>query len=263
MALGYGVKSAALGNPIEPEKSSDPIAEAMKKGKAVQTSVDNQNKTFGDRQTEVKKTTDDVQKIVAGKDERINWIKLNEFVARCLPHPDGANLDMKLPFQAKYVLNETAKAAREQYEDRKFGKSNVVDTPLEERALQNLANVDLEAVFTLYTEDLKDFFNKAKAKAKEQKIDELEGIDKFFLDTPPGRPKPDKKYSEIVPEGPGWVIELRGYTYHKDHREFVLDTLVYNINRYGFGSGLVPFGVAAASTTNPAGPASPATSGTP
>src|SRR5207249_3133887 len=67
MALGYGYKSSALGNPLEPDKSNDPIAEAIKKGKAVQTTVDNQNKTFTDRKTEVEKTTQDVQKIVAGK----------------------------------------------------------------------------------------------------------------------------------------------------------------------------------------------------
>lgn len=261
MALGYGVKSAALGNPLDPDKSDDPVAKAMKAGKAVSSTVDTQNNTFKTRQDEVNKTTQDVQKIVAGKDERSNWIKLNEFIARCLPRPDGTNLDPRLAFQMKYVLNEDAKAAREQYDNRKLGKDNVADVPLDEKSLQNLANVDLEGMFTLYTEDLKDFFNKAKEKAKEQKINELEGIDKFFLD-PPAGVKPDKKYSELTPEGPGWVIELRGYTYNKAHREFLIDTLIYNINRYGFGNGLVPFGAAAAAA-NPANPASAANPATP
>src|SRR5205823_4830783 len=148
----------ALGRPREPDKRQDPIAVAIQKGKAIQTNVDSQNGTFKTRVEEVKKTTEDVQKIVAGKDERINWIKLNEFIARCLPHPDGTNLDMKLPFQARYVHNPDAQAAREQFEDRKLGKGNVADVPLDEKSLQNLANLDIEAVFTLYTEDLKDFF---------------------------------------------------------------------------------------------------------
>src|SRR5439155_8189035 len=64
----------------------------------------------------------------------------------------------------------------------------------------------------------------------------LDGIDKFV---PKG--ENSKKYSELVPEGPGWVIEVRGHTYHNKHREFLIDTFVYNLNKFGFGKGLAPF----------------------
>jgi hypothetical protein len=42
-----------------------------------------------------------------------------------------------------------------------------------------------------------------------------------------------KKYSENPPDGAGWVVELRGHTYHQKGREFLIDTLVFNLNRIG------------------------------
>src|SRR5262249_9361198 len=145
----------------------------------------------------------------AGKDERLNWIRLSEFIASCVPHPDGTNLDM--PFQLKYVNTQDARAARLQYDERKLGTGNVVDVPLDEKSLQNLANCDIEAVFPLYCEDLKDFFNKAKEQTKAWGL-ELAGIDLF--EPPATGGQPAKKYSELIPEGQGWVVELRGYTYN-------------------------------------------------
>src|SRR5262245_28883589 len=40
MALGYGYKSAALGNPLSPKDSTDPVAQAMTKGEDVVKAVD-------------------------------------------------------------------------------------------------------------------------------------------------------------------------------------------------------------------------------
>ena len=125
----------------------------------------------------------------------------------------------------------------------------MVDVPLGETALQNLANLDIEAVFPMYTDNLKDFFDKAKAKTKEFQT-ELDGIDHFIP------PQPSKKYSEMEPTGGGWVVELRGYTYNKKQREFVIDTLVYNIDKLGFGKELVPFGAVTPPPTSGAANAS-------
>jgi type IV pilus assembly protein PilM len=237
LTLGYGLKSRALGHPIDFEKYDDPIAKAMKEGKNAVGRAQAQNSLATTREGEVKKTTDDVRAIVAGKDERRNWNSLSEFVSDCVPKPDGTNL--KEPFQTKYWNNTAAHAAYEQYRQRRLGLGNVVDVPLEEEALQNLATADVESVNCLFTDDLKDFYTKAKERylSKEmghQRFDES-GID-VFQPTIDGQPK---LYSEMLPEGAGWIVELRGHTYQKD-LEFIQRTLVYNLNKMGFGSGLAP-----------------------
>jgi hypothetical protein len=49
------------------------------------------------------------------------------------------------------------------------------------------------------------------------------GMCKYDAENPPREP----------PEGAGWVIELRGSTYHKEGRQFILDTLVRNLTVNG------------------------------
>ncbi|MFL5343057.1 MAG: type IV pilus assembly protein PilM [Gemmataceae bacterium] len=241
LCAGYGFQSASLGNPIDPEKHNDRVAKEMVSSAGMVKKAQAQNSAATAREEEINKTTKDVKAIMAGKDERPNWVRLNEFIAACLPQPDGSNLhevlraggDGKPLNQTIYWKRPEAQAAYEQFKARKVGQGNVIDVPLDEQSLQNLCNVDIEAIFPVYTDDLKLFFEAAKKKTKEEYKIELDGIDRFV----PG----EKKYSEMVPEGPGWVIELRGYTYHKGNHDFLVDTLVYNIDKRGFGKGLVPF----------------------
>src|SRR5205085_1908106 len=110
--------------------------------------------------------------------------------------------------------------------------------PLDEEALRNLVNVDVHAIYPLYVDNLKAFYENARKKTQERE-DVLAGIDLFV---PPGENA--KKYSEALPEGAGWVVEVRGYTYQHKAREFLLDTVVFNTNHHGFGKALVPFGAA-------------------
>jgi len=205
------------------------LGAAWNKGKTVMDDVDKRGKEYTAEQDKLKKTTEDVQKIIAGKDERLNWIRLNEFIAKCLPQPDGTNLDMDVEFQKKHVRKSEAKAATEQYDNRKFGKNEVADVPLNDESLKHLASLDIEAVFAMYTDDLKDFMTKAKDVTKNKFGNELEGIDRYKL--PDG-----KKYMDTMPEGGGWIVELRGYTYNLEGREFIVDTLVYNINKNGYAA---------------------------
>ena len=65
MAIGYGFKSSALGNPIQPEKSEDQIAQAMKKGETAAKAADTQNSTFDIKKTAVQTTTTEVRIAVA------------------------------------------------------------------------------------------------------------------------------------------------------------------------------------------------------
>jgi len=224
LTFGFSWMNNAWGDPDHPDNPNDLVAKSMKEAKAAVDAKKSQDTLANARQEEVKKTTQDVKFIIAGKDERTNWLRLNEFVGLCLPHPDGNNLQYT-PKQQIYWKTKPAQDAYDQYKQRKLGQTNVVDVPMDDEALKNFCHVDIEGEFCMYTDDLKDFFTKVKAKTKEFNA-ELDGIDIFI-------PPDGKKYSENPPDGPGWVVELRGSTYNHKHREFLIDTLVYNLNRIG------------------------------
>jgi hypothetical protein len=77
--------------------------------------------------------------------------------------------------------------------------------------MDDLLHINLESVNALYTEDLPTYFARLQ-NATNKQLD--------FM------PKEDK---EKGPTGPGWVVELRGYTYHQAQRDFVVNTLMANI----------------------------------
>src|SRR5262245_48902912 len=126
LAGGYAYMTKALGNPVDYKNNDDPIAASMKDADAAKTAADTQRSTANTRQGEVDQTTRDVKFIIAGKDERNNWLRLNEFIGQCLPHPDGSNLQYTQQ-QIMYWKNRAAQDAYDQYRQRKLGQSNVVD----------------------------------------------------------------------------------------------------------------------------------------
>jgi type IV pilus assembly protein PilM len=246
VSFGFGMKTQSLGQPINPETHrEDKIASAALAAKdAIKLATDKKAEAEAKKQ-EITKTTSEVKSIIAGKDERSNWIRLNEFISKCLPKPDCSNLkDYKLenpayPNQVEFKTKE-AKTAAEEYLARLRGEGNVADLPLDDQSLQHLVNVDVEAIFTMYVDDLEAFYNKAKTETKARYGDPLSGIDRF---TAPGQ----KKYSEDLPKKvPGWIVEIRGHTYQKRGRDFLTDTVVFNLNYLGYGKGLVPFDAPAA-----------------
>jgi type IV pilus assembly protein PilM len=222
---GYAMMTNALGDPEHFDTAQDPISISMKEAKTAVDAKKSQDTLKNTRESEVQQTTNDVKFIIAGKDERTNWMRLHEFIGLCLPQPDGRNLQYT-PKQQTYWNTRPAREAYDQYKQRKLGQTNVVDVPMDDEALKNFCHVDIEGEFCMYTEDLKDYFNKVKTKTKTEFKNELDGIDVYI-------PADGKKYSENPPEGPGWVVELRGSTYNHLNRAFLIDTLVYNLNRIG------------------------------
>ena len=43
------------------------------------------------KEGEVKKLSDEVKGVIAGKDEQLDMLLLNRFINRCLPQPDGSS----------------------------------------------------------------------------------------------------------------------------------------------------------------------------
>src|SRR5262249_24330115 len=140
-----------------------------------------------------------VKSIIAGQEERVNWIELHRFIAEALPQPDASNLSEQ-PKALYYTSNERAQKAAEAFYARMTGKSKGGD---EEESLGDLINVNIEAIACRYSSDLSGYNNKLKSiRAQMETMRE--------------------KDQKTPPEGKGWVVELRGYTYHKDGRRFIV-----------------------------------------
>jgi type IV pilus assembly protein PilM len=232
-SFGFGMKTQSLGQPKDYEKhKGDKIADAVgeARGAAGDAKKIKDKETSG--RTKVAETAKEVKTIINGKDERSNWIRINEFVSRCLPRPDGTNLLNFQQFkidQRKY-RTQAAMDAWTQYRQRLLGEGNVSDLPLDDSALQNLIDIDIESLNSQYVPDGRAFYEKAKAEIKSKFSETMVGLDSF---TPPDGPGAGKSYSDNLPAGEGWIIELRGHTYNRNARDFLRDTLVFNINYKG------------------------------
>jgi hypothetical protein len=177
------------------------------------------------KEGEVSKVTKEVTGVIAGKDEQLNWLVLNKWINAQLPQPDGSNLK-EHPRQTQYWANPKAAEALREYQDRVRGGQKA-DQPMPDDIRENLVLMDVEAISSLYTENLKMAFDNAqRAMTKYSGVSSFldAGMCKYDVENPP---------REAPPEGAGWVIEIRGSTYQKDGRQFFLDTLVRNLTVNG------------------------------
>ncbi len=186
------------------------------------------NSEISSREKEVETTKLDVLALIAGQEERINWIRLNEFINRSLPMPgkkeEGGTLDD--PERRPLWQTDAARRATEVYKERlKAG----IDPQIgwDDFTRSALCTVDLEGVTCRYTDNLKTYFEKVKKDSKTYTGEELAGMLPEDLNKPP--------------EGAGWVVELRGTSSYFQKtkingvetdfqgREFILATLVKNL----------------------------------
>src|SRR5207248_2286814 len=155
------------------------------------------------KQTDYKKLEDSFKAIIAGQEERTNWLEINKFVNDCLPRPDGSNLSERQ--KATYWLQKGDKGGGDEAYKTYAARKAAGDGDIKE-TLGKLIQINLEAVNSLYTEDLSGYFNRLQAKNKS-----------LF-----GMTDHDQKQPPRSKEA-GWVVELRGYTYNDAQHQFILD----------------------------------------
>src|SRR5262249_43426760 len=120
------------------------------------------DKNYKDKDKEVETLKKSIRSIVAGQDERLNWLKLSKYVNDCLPRPDGKNLTDKqrVAFWEKGQLAFNKLVARNA-----AGKVEV--QPGGDDGREDLILINLEAVNALFTEDLTSYFGRLKEANKE------------------------------------------------------------------------------------------------
>lgn len=192
LMFGYGTVKKAVASPV--------ITKALDDAKKTIASVDDWKKKCDAEKAKGDGEQRAFQSILAGQQERLNWLHLHKFVVDSLPRPDGKNLSED---QKKYWDDKAQEASK-----------LLVQGDLTQENLGDLVQVNLECMNTYYVQNLAGFFQRVK----EQKP-ELYGMSAKDRKTPP-------------PAGPGWIVDLRGFTFHKGQKEFLKDVLVANlINR--------------------------------
>ncbi len=258
-SLLLGVTVLAFGSSIPYADANNPkLEEALKQVKDWKSKADNSNSQFNTKENEVKATQTQVSSIIAGQEERPNWIHMNRFVTLAIPRPfskegqapftkDGTpvNNGNVIP---KYwnVGDGKGKEAINKYLQRLAIGADPTKALDENDGREFLAMVNVISFHNRYVPDLKVLYQKIEANRNEaignQVIQfpgaELAPDDWWPKDKAPtaeslrAEPKP----VEIYPTGDGWACEIRGYTYFNAGkngttvpRDFLLETLVRNL----------------------------------
>src|SRR5262249_16876415 len=166
---------------------------------------------------EIQKNIEAVRSIIAGSDERLNWLEFTKFLSEALPRPDGSNLldpDAKKQYLGRDgTLKPDAAHSFKKLMEWQSGTGSSKDKIEDEEILEHLIQVNIESVFSLYCDNLEGFYNNLLK-------DKYVGKDTMLPRDANQPPKPNSR---------GGVFELRGSTSHKGDRLFVKLALVRNL----------------------------------
>jgi type IV pilus assembly protein PilM len=239
MSAGYSKPFAALND----DGIQKGIAEAEKAGKAYAA----QESAFTDKVKLSKENQEFVKSIIAGQEERLNWPRWAEVFTASLPRPGkGGNLDETAayhnkdeegkpvsPFNQEVLWKGTGDAglrAHEWFLDRMRKGVPVTEALADAKSEMplSLAMVNVETLHTRWVTDVNAFLAAADTQLKA-----TYGNDIALYMKDDEREK-DAEKGRWKPKGPtegGWVIEIRGFTEHKDGAVFVRRALLRNLQR--------------------------------
>jgi len=222
-AFGYSAPYAAVNDPR--------IEAALKKNETANKEAAAVVKQIDERIGDVDKGKEKNQAIIAGKDERFNWLRLSEFINSCVPVPGpGGNMtDQKQErfWNSDDGVGGGSKAAVKKYFDR-IRKGVDPKTPDPDDMRQFLPAVDIEAVHTRYVRNLPDFFKATKMYCEKYVGISFDGMDEEerrpLITSPPVFPTDEKG---------AWIVEVRGTTWYDKGTlkgpEFIRETLLANL----------------------------------
>jgi hypothetical protein len=253
-ALLLGTTVLAYGYSIPLSDVSDKkIEEAITKAKGVVGQASTLDKQIADKKTDIDKTQTEVESIVAGQAERKNWIALDRFINESVPVPGPIGKNPVIQGYHNMLEADTypmwntlqGQRAIAKLQERVARGVDPTEAGAEDDFREHLATVDIEAVASRFTKDLKGYYTKLEEKGRA----ELRGgtgrgfpgsdyaPDEWFEKKPDRTgPIPSNAKEELKPEGPGWLFEVRGSTYWKPDstkqtEEFIMRTVLRNIVR--------------------------------
>lgn len=268
-ALLIGFTGTALGTKLQNDAIfGEQVKDAKKEAEKLAKQAKDWEADFNKQKTEVEANQNAIKSLMAGKEERLNWVLLNRFVNDCLPvpaqrvdgkvkktgtnkysvaDPDGKTREFTIdPRDKSYVVlvggqptnplelkdgQDVAIVYQEELGAKKYWESPAAKTAyfqhwlrqaggrgLEARAddegVEDLIQINLESINALYCTDLNTYFSQLTGK-------------KDYKDGMPN--VNDQTTAPTGTNGKGWVVELRGYSYNKNRRQFIYDTLVSSL----------------------------------
>jgi type IV pilus assembly protein PilM len=259
--LLVGLGGAALGNYLDVrpytaanvKTAIDRANKAAKDATAANTAFENAKKAALAEEEAVKA-------IVAGQAERRNWLEMVRFLNAAIPQPDGSNLPPeekanyfdKRPATLPGVAAMSGKDAYARYKERlREGNKAASEDGKEDNALpagiDDLVQFHIESIDGRFCDDLTAFWTAASRNHDEADVRPIDQTDVKM------------NHWKTKPTGKGWVIEIAGYTYHRDRESFIRKTLLANLARLGIK--VPPAATADAGTTPPAPGNTPAAPG--
>lgn len=181
--------------------------------------------------SDLSESLDGLNRISAGVRERQNWQLLHEYINMSLPMPNGERLSPWSPtklinIRQKY-FDDKAKIAFDLFEKKRFqlgaplppAEAMKVD---EEKIKPYLVQVNIESISSMYSDDLGPYFTKIHADGVR-----LLGMDPHEIEQVLEFAKTKDHEKTRIPKT-GWVVEIRGYSYHED-LQFVENTVIENL----------------------------------
>jgi type IV pilus assembly protein PilM len=266
-ALLVGFTGTALGYKFQHDAIyGEEVRQAKMAAQALAKQAADFESEFNRKKAEVEANQAAIKSLMAGKEERLNWVLLNRFVNDCLPVP-ALRVDGKVKKGAnnKYSITDADGKSREFTIDAR-DKSYIVlvgnqpTNPLELKDGQEVAIVyqddpgakkywDTPAAKNAYFQ----YWNRLvggkgmQSNAGDEGVEDLieiklESVDALYCTDLPiyfsnvqnkkdfADGMPNTAQATAPPAGKGWVVELRGYTYNQKRRQFVYDTLVSNLS---------------------------------
>jgi len=210
LAAGYELQYRAV--------ASAPVKTAMKEGDKVKGTYDGFEQKVKSIKEQIDKDGDAVKSIVIGQDERLNWLRFNQFVNYALPKPDASNLsaEARAEFWNKPTIHARALAACKHFEEMQKGTGATDASAADEGEWRDdLIQANVESVYCVWCPNLPGYLEKLKTDqvARHETLSEKDA------------PKDDFK--------DGWLVEVRGYTYHHGGLEFLKKAVVDNFARLG------------------------------
>jgi type IV pilus assembly protein PilM len=227
--LLLGTAALGLSYALEYRTYNDPrVGDAMKKSEGVVKQVTDSQTKFKKAKDDANEQAEAVKSIIAGQMERTDWLELLKFVSKAVPLPDGSNLPPsgkrywdQEPDRQNHPQGREALTGQEAYKlwlmhfrNPGEGGGGRGDSEGLTPGIDDLIQVNIEGISNAFCDDLGAYWKQVKTDINNES----------------GAVRPEKDFNK-PPQGKGWVVEVRGYTFHHGHDAFVINTFVENLAR--------------------------------
>ncbi|MBM4067956.1 MAG: type IV pilus assembly protein PilM [Planctomycetes bacterium] len=179
-----------------------------------------------------------IRKIGSGVQERYNWDLLYRYINMALPMPNGDKVARKAPtsfgvLAYKEFVTDKAGAAHREILKKRYARAGDPKSgaDVDEKLIKPyLIQINIEGITHRFFDDLSPYFDAVRQRIISGGLEGLTGMDPNDFERIKAKKDLPKK---------GWVVEVRGYTHHKENKRFVINTFLENLlNPKGVGNVL-------------------------